>query len=287
MAGANLTLTQDGFGSFMNPALATSLENVTFGASNFFVGNGINQTFFSTILPWEERTTSFMFTVNNLSSGRQEVRTEFQPEGTGEYFYVTNTAIGLGVAKELSDQFSFGVKLKYVYESMAQYRSHSVAADLGFLYRTDIRDLSFAVAVLNFGGSSKLNGDHREVTVGVNNRTPDKYPLPTTFKLGVSMLALDKGDHKILAAAQLNHPNDNSENLRFGLEYGYSKMIFIRAGYLFGRKAYRFPTFGAGYKTRFGHFPVEVGYSVVPSRLIGFQHTFGITLSIHKPEERE
>ncbi|MGB0403364.1 MAG: PorV/PorQ family protein [Salibacteraceae bacterium] len=288
MGGANITLSEDGFSSFTNPASITTFDNINISSSNFFIGDGINQSFISVITPWNEKNTSFMFTVNNLASGKQEVRTEFQPEGTGEYFYVTNTALGLGVAKNLSDQFSFGLKIKYIYESMAQYKSHSVAADLGFLYKTDIRDLSFAVSVNNFGGSSKLNGDFQAVSFGSSNtNTPDKYPLPTTFKIGISALAIDKDDHKLLAAAQLNHPNDNSENLRFGLEYGYKKLVFVRAGYVFGRKSYKFPTFGAGYRTRIGHKPLEVNYAMIPSQFLGVQHTIGLSLTFHKAEERK
>lgn len=288
MGGANLTLKEDGFSTFTNPAAATSFNNANISASNFFIGNGLNQTFFSTVLPWQKVNTNILFTVNNLSSGKQEVRTEFQPEGTGEYFYVTNTAIGFGIAKQLSDQFSLGLKLKYIYESMAQYKSHSVAADLGFLYSLGFRDLSFAVVVSNFGGSSQLNGDHQEVTFSTGTTSsPDKYPLPTTFKLGLSMLAIDKDDHKMIAAVQLYHPNDNSENLRFGLEYEYKKLLSIRAGYILGRKTYKIPTFGVGYKARIGHNPLRIDYGIVPSTTIGLQHSIGLSLSLHKAEERK
>ncbi|MBD79291.1 MAG: hypothetical protein CL840_10250 [Crocinitomicaceae bacterium] len=288
MAGANITLKEDGFCTFTNPAAATSFKNANISASNLFVGSGINQSFFSTILPWQKVNTNILFTVNNLSSGKQEVRTEFQPEGTGEYFYVTNTSIGLGMAKKLSDQFSLGLKFKYVYESMAQYKSHSVAADLGFLYNVGFRDLSFAVVVSNFGGSSQLNGDHQEVTFSTGtNSSPDKYPLPTTFKLGISMLAIDKDDHKMTAAVQLYHPNDNSENLRLGLEYEYRKLVSIRAGYILGRKTYKIPTFGVGYKARIGHNPLRIDYGIAPSSIIGLQHSLGLSLTLHKAEERK
>lgn len=288
MAGANLTLKEDGFSAFTNPAAATSIKNTNISLANYFVGNGINQNFLSTVLPWQKVNTNILFTVNNLSSGKQEVRTEFQPEGTGEFFYVTNTAIGLGIAKKLSDQFSLGLKLKYIYESMAQYKSHSVAADLGFLYSVGFRELSFAVVVSNFGGSSQINGDHQEVVFNAGNTgTPDKYPLPTTFQLGISILAIDKEHHKMMAAVQLYHPNDNAENLRFGLEYEYRKLLSIRAGYILGRKSYKIPTFGVGYKARIGHNPLRIDYGIIPSTSIGAQHSIGLSLTLHKAEERK
>ncbi|UTW64371.1 PorV/PorQ family protein [bacterium SCSIO 12741] len=288
MASSNVTLRGDGFTSFTNPAAITSVSSTSIGTSNLLIGNGINQTFLSVVQPWEKRTAAFALTVNNLSSGRQEVRTEFQPHGTGEYFYVVNTAIGLGISKQLSDQFSFGLKLNYIHESIAQYQNNTFTADLGFLYQTDVRDLSFAVVVSNFGGSTALSGDFQELKFNQNSTpTPERYPVPTVFKLGISMYPIQTDKHELLAAVQLNHPNDNSENISMGLEYGYRKLVFVRAGYVLGRKSYTYPTFGAGFKTRIGHHPLHIQYAFVPTTFFGVQHHIGLNLRLYKPEERK
>lgn len=288
MASANITLKEDGFAPFMNPASSASIEGLNFSTSNYLHGAGIHQTFFASTLPLNSSGSALSLTINNLSSGRQEVRTEFQPEGTGEYFYVVNTAVGLGYAKELSDQFSFGIQLKYIRESLAQYRNHTVAADLGFLYNTDVKELSFAVVVSNFGGSTKLSGDHREVVFDPNNavNSPESYPVPTVFKLGISLVPLDKNNHKLLTAVQLNHPNDNNENIRLGVEYGYRELIFLRAGYNLGRETFRYPTFGTGFRTQLGRQPLRVDYSFIPTHRMGTQHSIGFSLTIVKPQDR-
>ena len=64
-----------------------------------------------------------------------------------------------------------------------------------------------------------------------------------------------------MVAAQLNHPNDNAENLRFGLEYEYMKLFFARAGYKLSVKGQDYPTFGVGVRTRLGGHPFYIDYS--------------------------
>ncbi|MCB0480464.1 MAG: PorV/PorQ family protein [Flavobacteriales bacterium] len=288
MAGANLTLDNDGFTPFTNPATTTSINKFGIGMSNYFFGAGANQTFVSAVYALPSSGSAFSFSVNNFNSGEQKVRTEFQPEGTGELFYVNMGSAGLGYSKKLSDQFSFGLNLKYVYEFMVQYQSHTVAADLGFIYHIDVKDLAFAVAVSNFGGSSALKGDYQEVTFGnTTTPTPDKYPLPTEFKIGVSMIPYKTDKHAIMTAIQLNHPNDNAENFRIGIEYGYRQLLFLRTGIVLGRLSQKAPTMGAGVNGRVGNHPIQINYSVAPMFALGWQHQAGISFSLHKTEERQ
>ena len=141
--------------------------------------------------------------------------------------------------------------------------------------------------VLNFGGSSVLKGDHQEVKFTQNTApSAQSYPVPSVFKLGISMVPYDKNNHKLMTAIQLNHPNDNSENLRFGVEYGYRKMLFMRAGYVLGRKAFKYPTMGVGYRARIGNNPLLINYSFIPTSKLGSQHSIGFALTILKTEER-
>ncbi len=288
MASANLTLKGDATTAFTNVANISSVESFSMGISNYFIGAGINQSFLSAVLPITDKNSTFALTVNSLSSGKQEVRTEFQPKGTGEFFYAANTAVGLGYALKLSDQFSFGLKLKYINERLAQYQNHSMAVDLGFIYNTDVKELSFAVGVTNFGGNSSLNGDFQEIKFNQNQTpTPEEFSIPTEFKLGVSVVPYDKDNHKILTAVQLNHPNDNSENIRIGAEYSYRDLIFGRIGAMLGRKNHRIPTFGAGLKMVVKNHPVKFNYAFLPTSFMGLQHSIGINFRFYKVEERK
>jgi len=287
LSGASIALEPDAYTAFINPAGIPSLKGISFASGVRVIGAGMMQSSFAANLP-TKNGHSFALSFNNLNSGAIEVRTEFQPEGTGEIIYVTNTSAGLTYAKELSDNFSFGLQLKYIYEQLAQYHNHTAAADLGFLYKTDVKDLKFAVVVQNFGGKSEVSGDTKPVEFGnAPTRLPDRYALPTVFRLGASFVPWEKDKQSVLVSAQLNHPNDNAENLRIGVEYSYMKMLFLRTGYALNVAGRNLPSFGVGLKSRIGYAPLRFNYSIEPNQYLGWQHVAGISLTFEKQPSRD
>lgn len=284
MGGASVALSGDLFSSYSNPAAVSEINDLSFSVSNYFIGAGANQGMVTAILPLENQS-AFALTINSLNSGAMDVRTEFQPLGTGQKTYANNMAAGLTYSKVLSDQFSFGVTLKYIYEQLAEYTNHTGAVDVGFKYNTDFKDLSFAVMMQNFSGNSSLTGDHLEE--GFNRSTNvslDNYTVPNVFKLGVSLAPLKKGDHKLTTAFELNHPNDNAENFRFGAEYDYHDLLQIRAGYKLNVLGQTFPTLGLGVRHHVGAHPFYIDYAFNPTNYIGVQHALGLGISINKME---
>lgn len=99
--------------------------------------------------------------------------------------------------------------------------------------------------------------------------------------ISASMIPWKKEDQSLMAAIQLDHPNDNAENIRLGLEYEYMKLLFLRAGYLINVKDRSIPTFGAGFRTRIGAFPFMIDYSVEPTDYIGILHSIGLSVSFN------
>lgn len=167
MGGAQLCTNGDVFASQWNPAALTDVEMFSVGASNTFWAAGLNHAFVSAVRP-DDRIGHFALSATSLTSGKMEVRTEFQPEGTGQYFYASNTAIGLSYARRLTKMFSYGATVKYVNEQLAQFMAHTFVVDLGFKYQTDFKDLAFAVAIQSFGTNSRLreraNSDYEGIT---------------------------------------------------------------------------------------------------------------------------
>src|SRR5690606_21899533 len=120
--------------------------------------------------------------LNNLNSGEMEERTEFQPLGTGREIYLNNLALGLTYSRQLSALFSAAVTVKYVYEGVAEFSNHTATVDVGFLYKTDFKDLQFAVMEQNFGGNSSLGNNDQELPVLFNRSTSvslDPNTVPT------------------------------------------------------------------------------------------------------------
>ena len=168
--------------------------------------------------------------------------------------------------------FTYGFTGKYVREQLADFTAQTVVFDLGFLYRTDFNELSFSVLLQNFGLNSGLKGvfdidkafEHRP-------RTIESYPAPTIFKIGVSMVPWRDEENKqsLTTFLQLNHPNDNSENIRVGLEYSYHDLLFLRAGYKVNVKDQNYPTAGIGLRSRIGRHPLIFDYGLDPTNFLG------------------
>ena len=285
MSGASVALDPDPYALYTNPAGASYMRTFSAAISNHTVGSGIQQSYASVIIPRKKREAAFGLSVNMLNSGQMEVRTEFQPEGTGEKFYVTNLAAGLTYAQKLSDMFSAGITIKYIYEQIYDFSNSTAAADVSFLYKTDFKDLKFAVMIQNFGGSSSIDGGELKSDF---NRPPqfdaDNYSVPTVFSLGASMVPWKQENQSLLVSVQLNHPNDNAENYRIGVEYEYLELLFLRVGYMLNVSGQSLPTFGLGINYRFLGNPMQIVYGVNPTDYLGLKHTVGFTLKMNSNE---
>ncbi len=284
LGGSSVALDGDAYSVITNPAALTHVKYQSYALSHLMVGAGVGQSYFSGIYPLKDQVSNFAFSINSLNSGEMEERTEFQPMGTGRQVFVNNTALGLTYSRRLSDFFSAGVSLKYVYEGVADYSNHTATVDLAFLYETDFKGLQFAVMVQNFGGNSALDGSSsNELPVVFNRQTGiglDDNTVPTVFKMGASFKPYETDKQSLSVAAQLNHPNDNAENYRLGIEYEYMQIFMARAGYKISVRGQDYPTFGISYRARIGSHPLYIDYGATPSNYLGVQHTFGLRFNI-------
>lgn len=275
MSGASVALDGNGFSSLSNPAALSKLENHTTAGSHMLIGAGVHQSFLGLFRKLSNEGTVGL-TVNSLNSGAMEVRTEFQPNGTGQYFYVNNTAIGLNYSQKLSEMFNVGVAINYIYEAIAEYKNHAATVNIGFLYETDFKDLKFAVNVQNFGGNSSLKGAELPIDFNRDEVALGEYTVPTVFKMGFSFVPYKKDKHSILTAFQLNNPNDNAENIRIGVAYQYSTLLRVQTGIKISVRGQSYPSLGLGYRARLGNNPLIFRYSVNPTNAMGTQHLFGV-----------
>lgn len=282
MGGASVAISGDEFATHTNPSGVADIQSFSLATSNFFVGAGINQSFITATMPLTS-SSGLGLSINSLTSGAMEVRTEFQPEGTGQKIYASNVAAGLTYSNRLSDMFTMGVTLKYINERLAEYTNHTATFDLGFTYQTDFKNLAFAVMVQNFSGNSGLEGDFLAVDFNrAGTVNTEEYTAPTVFRMGASMTALEKENHEITVSFELQHPNDNAENFRFGAEYSYLKLIYFRTGIRLNVDGQQFPSIGVALRHRVGGHPLHLNYTVLPTQIMGTQHVVGLGFKINK-----
>jgi hypothetical protein len=220
---------------------------------------------------------------SSLTMDDMPVRTIERPEGTGELFSAGSFAVGLHYARNLSDRFSIGFTGKYISEKIWNMQSQAFALDLGVLFTTRFfNGVRVGATISNFGTDMKLSGrDTRQFNridarkLGSNDRIPmnielDSWPLPLNFQFGIAAELFQTDSHVLTVEVDALHPTANYESLSVGLEYGFQKLFYIRAGHhsLFltdGEGGLSFGAgvtadlFGGGFKARFDYAYSDLG----------------------------
>jgi hypothetical protein len=103
--------------------------------------------------------------------------------------------------------------------------------------------MRIGMSISNFGTKMQMTGRDPAILVdpdptiaGNNDKIPakydtDKWDLPLLFRVGLAMEIFQTDEHRFTIAADANHPNNNTEYINFGGEYGFNDMFFIRGGY--------------------------------------------------------
>ncbi len=201
--------------------------------SHVFVGAGIPLGSFGTLA----------MSVYSLTMGDMEQTTAQQPDGTGVTFGASDFAIGLAYARSLTDRFSVGVHVKYIRESISSMAANAVALDVGTQYVTNFRGLTIGMNISNFGTKMRMEGREQLVRVDIDpslganpDVTPARletvgWPLPLSFRLGVSMDILESDNYRLTGNLDYNDPRDVNPETAFGVEYTYRNFLYLRGGY--------------------------------------------------------
>ena len=171
--------------------------------------------------------------ITYLHTDDMKETTELQPFGTGRMFGFADFLIGFTYARNMTDQFSFGLTTKFMQETIAELTMNAVLFDLGTYYKTGWRSTRFAVSVSNFGSDMSPTGT--SIITDLNNQQNEvnayqSFAPPTIFRIGLAGELMDRPNHRVTGAIQLNHPNDNAENINFGVEYWWNETLALRGG---------------------------------------------------------
>jgi long-subunit fatty acid transport protein len=257
MGESFVAVVNDASAMYWNPAgLAEIKGNQVFASHTEYVVD-ISHEFFGVTYGLGGGGSAIGLSVSALHMDDMQTTTETQPFGTGRYFTFGDVAVGLTYAMKMTDQFSFGVTVRYVNETLDVLNMRSMMVDLGTMYWTGLGSARFAVAISNFGADAEPTGrvTHADGTITDKFQS---FSLPTIFKLGIAMEAYETEDTRVTTSLQLNHPNDNSEHFRFGVEYGYRNTFFLRGGL---KRTIGQPIFGAD-ETSSGDLTVGAGVAL-------------------------
>lgn len=275
MGGAFVANANDASALYWNPG---GLGNLT-RTEIIFVHTewlaDINYDFAGAVIPLG-RIGTVGASITTLNMSDMMVRTVDQPEGTGEYFGVSNLGLMLSYGFSLTDRFSIGFSAKYIQEKIWKETAQSFAIDIGTIFRTGLNNMRIGAALTNFGSDMQMNGEDLLVfhdpdpyQMGNNEQIfaelkTDKWPLPLNFQAGVAMEIFDNHPHRLTVSLDAMHPINNNESVHAGMEYALREQFMIRAGYrnLFLDESEEGLTLGAGFMARFlGNFQMHIDYA--------------------------
>ncbi len=206
--------------------------------------------------------------------------------------------VGLTYALPMTDNFSWGLSMKYALETLGDTKMDNLLLDFGTYYWTGFRDLRIGVTLMNFGEQARPDGEYftgeydEVITIGspgdgqdaVSDTTqvpimrPYKaYAPPSMFSLGAAMTIYADQMNRLMMSMQLNHPVDNAEDYRFGLEYGFMKRVFLRGGLKLNTDEDPW-TAGIGVRTPVAGYTFNMDYSYTEFGLLEQTHRFSLSM---------
>jgi hypothetical protein len=275
---------------FYNPAGMARLEdfaNVSLGRVTFIAD--INYNYASAAFaPFDGNYGVFGISFENVDYGTFQgtVRADndqgFVDVGN---FTPKAMAIGVGYAKALSEKFAIGGDVRYVYQSLGtstinvdnngnfvteSNSTNVLAFDFGMIYKTGFKSLDFGMDVRNFS---------REVRYKEEN-----FQLPLMFRMGLSMNILDLTDinkdmHSLLLTVDASHPRDYPEQISFGGEYTFMKLISLRVGYVTPTDVQGISA-GLGVKHAFSSFNFSLDYAFTAYKEFKNVHRISVNFAL-------
>ena len=277
MGESFIAVANDASALYWNPAgLVQFDQHQVIFSHNQWVGD-ISHDFLGVVYHLDAEN-SIGASLTSLSMKDMPVRTEYAPFGTGEYFGFSDVAIAVTYSRKMTDKFSFGGTVRYIEETLDKLKMRGVMIDLGTFYWTGLGSSRFAVSVTNFGNN--LAPDGEVVLIGKRKKSEwQSFAPPTMFRIGFAFEPYESEEHSVTTSIQLNHPNDNSENVATGFEYNWNKMLYLRGGYKFNVDEQNF-SFGVGINIPISLAMCNLDYAYSNFARLGSAHRFSIILGL-------
>jgi hypothetical protein len=247
MGGASVASVEGPSALYWNPSAITGIQGnaAEFSQASWFVDTRLQHA--GVVI--HTRLFHLGIAVTNLDYGETEVTTIGQPDGTGELWGASDLAVGVTLARALTDRFSIGGTLKLVRQQVWNESAQGGAFDLGVTYDTGFQGIRLGMSMTNFGTNMRLAGPdlRRAISAapnqpGSNDRIGaslevDDWPMPLVFRVGISAVPFQAADQRVVVSAVGNAPSDQAQSASFGAEYAFRELVFLRAGW---REAFAF-----------------------------------------------
>lgn len=269
MGEAFVPVADDATALFWNPAGISWIDQNQISLNHASWPAEIGHEFVGSVFTYGSIPGTFGVSANILQMKPMNVTTAFKPNGTGDTFDAGDLALNFTYARFLTNKFSFGGTLRWIHMGIEEEFAEGVAVDFGTLYDTGFRSIKIGMTINNLGPNVKF--------------IEQDFALPTIFKVGLSMPAFENEFHRLLSAAEFNHPSDTAERANLGLEYSYLGLpqnfeLALRGGYMLNRDE---ESFAGGFGVRFPTSrtaAARVDYAFVELGKLGESHKVSLVL---------
>lgn len=196
--------------------------------------------------------------VNTTSVSDIELRT--QPGEALSKFNANYFSGSLSTGFNITEEFSLGATVKYLYEGMLSDQANGLGFDFGVLYKTPYEGFTLGAALRNLGSMNELRVQETK--------------LPTDFAIGIGYNYDFTGQNAVVnAGAEFQkYTLTDESHVNIGGEVIYDDMAILRAGYQYGYENRGFTT-GLGLKW----YNLSVDYAFIPyTEDFGISHTITI-----------
>ncbi len=300
MGGAFTGVSNDVSAVFFNCAGLVDLQgyNANISYSQWF--GGYSHNYLAAVIPVAEKYRAGL-SITNLSSGDIPITTLEDENRLGNSYTISDFAITGSFSAFLTEQFSFGVNMKYVQNGIASMSATGVFVDIGTLYRFGGYRVGFSMNNLGpqmqFSGSNlnrktslidELQGQQLDATL-----LSSPFDVPLMFNAGVACDALsewfgmyesspDLGAsqaraHRLIVAADFTTLSDVPEQAAIGAEYVWNDILALRAGYRYGQDQFKLSA-GIGVRYVGSGFDGSFDYSMQPTTDLGMVNRVTISL---------
>jgi hypothetical protein len=231
----------------------------------------------------------------SLNIGDINVTTMDQPDGTGQVISPSYFILGLTYSKQLTDRISIGTNFNIISENIDRVSSTGFSFDFGVEYNNlfDVQGFAVGVVVKNLGPTMTFTGNGTIVQANdqSSSRGPTFYQfeaasaeLPSEIGIGLSYLRHFDEENALSVSATFQNNNFTYDDYKFGLEYNFKELLFVRGGYLASFQStdqtpniWQNYTLGVGVNTKeFSNIDLSVDYAYVPAKYFDANNVFSL-----------
>lgn len=225
LGNAYCSIIGDADSLFYNPSTISFIKRINFSLSYIKWFQSYNYIGLFGVYPLKEKGSigAGLFSISGddilktTDDGQGNITLTDERIFSGDYCFVGSYAYNI------QKYLSAGINLKFIYQKIEIEKSFGIAFDFGVLFKPEKDMWTVGCSIQNLGTKSKF--------------VEDKFNLPATFRLGGNYhFILTKGN-KLLTMAEIQKTIYEGLSFGMGVEYGYNKMFFARAGYEYQNKS--------------------------------------------------